>query len=87
VRDVILEKLQLFRPDDVRVQDDIALICTVGEGMRHRLGVSAAVSSALAKSRINILLELQGGSEINVMRGVRQVDADNAVRALYKKFF
>ena len=86
VRDAVLEKLQRFHPDSIRVQDNIVLICTVGEGMRNRIGVSAAVSGAIAKSRTNIEIELQGGSQINVMRGVKRKDGPRAVRAIYRKF-
>ncbi|MDO8513952.1 MAG: aspartate kinase [bacterium] len=86
VRDLILKKLKRFQPDDIRVQNNIALICTVGEGMRNRVGVSAAVSDAIATSRTNVEIELQGGSQINVMRGVKEKNGPRAVRAIDRKF-
>lgn len=87
VRNRILEELKRFRADDIRIKDDIALVCTVGEGMRDRIGVSAAISGSLASSRINIELELQGGSQINVMRGVAAHNGPRAVRAVYNNKF
>jgi len=79
----VLEELKRFRADDIRIKDDIALVCTVGEGMRDRIGVSAAISGSLARSRINIELVLQGGSQINVILGVAAHNGPRAVRAVY----
>ncbi len=88
VRDRILTELRgKFQPDDVRVEDDIALMCTVGEGMRGRPGTSAKLDTALADANINIVLELQGGSQINIIRGVKEADLSRAIRASYDAFF
>lgn len=79
--------MNTFQPDDIRVEHDIALVCTVGEGMRNTKGVSATVDNALANAGINIILELQGGSQINIIRGVKESDFKMAIEAIYKAFF
>ncbi len=76
-----------FRPDDMRIEDEIALMCTVGEGMRDRPGTSARLDTSLAAANINIVLELQGGSQINIIRGVKEKDLQNAIRAAHDAFF
>ncbi len=73
-----------FELDDIRVEHDIALVCTVGEGMRHTPGMSALVDTALAQEQINIILELQGGSEINIIRGIKVKDYERGIRAIYR---
>lgn len=86
-RQVISDILQRrFRPDNMFWIDDLSLVCTVGEGMRDQIGISARVSGALAHASINIELELQGGSQINIMRGVARKDEQNAVRAITEEF-
>lgn len=87
VKNTVLAELDKLRPDNVRVQDKIALICTVGEGIRGHIGMPAAVSTALARAKIETLLETLGGSQINIMRGVSEADAPEAIRAIYRKFF
>jgi aspartate kinase len=75
-----------LRPDAIRVRHRVALVCTVGEGMVDTVGVSAKISGALAAHDINIVLELQGGSQINVIRGVDENDLAAAIRAIYGAF-
>jgi aspartate kinase len=87
VKDSLLSQLHWLRADSIRVENDVALICTVGEGIRGHIGISAAVGNALAKANIEPLLESLGGSRINIMRGVRAKDRHAAVKAIYRKLF
>ena len=73
--------------DDVSIEHDLALVMIVGEGMMHTVGISSRATSALAKSGVNIQMINQGSSEVSSMYGIKAVDADNAVKALYREFF
>ncbi len=64
--------------------DDIAKVSVVGVGMKSQAGVAARVFSALARSRINIMMI--STSEISISVVVRAADAENAVRVLHKEF-
>jgi len=73
--------------DDVSIERDLALIMIVGEGMMHTIGISARVTNALSKAGVNIQMINQGSSEVSMMYGIKAVDSDNAVKALYQEFF
>lgn len=68
---------------DVRIEHGMALICTVGEGMRGKVGTSRMVDGALAGAGINIRLQSQSATEHNIMRLVESADQESAVRAIH----
>ncbi|MFM1652832.1 aspartate kinase [Brevibacillus sp. B_LB10_24] len=84
VVDRIRRELQV---DDIFIEEDLALVMIVGEGMRHSVGTSAKATAALAKAKVNLEMINQGSSEVSMMFGVKEVDADRAVIALYNEFF
>ena len=87
VEEVVMDSLiRQMSPDSVKVQRDIALIATVGHGMAHHIGVAAKVFTALAQANVNIRIIDQGGSEINIIVGVDQVDYEKAIKAIYFAF-
>ena len=59
----------------------------VGESMRNRVGIMSRASTALADHNIKLIMVNQGASEISIMFGVHDRDADQAVIALYNEFF
>jgi aspartate kinase len=73
--------------DDINIEYNLSLIIIVGEGMRNIVGIAARATGALANSCINLEMINQGSSEISMMFGVLEKDADKAVRALYDEFF
>jgi aspartate kinase len=73
--------------DDVSVERGLALIMIVGECMRHAVGLAARATAAFARAGVNIEMINQGSSEVSMMFGVKQEDADKAVRTLYEEFF
>lgn len=88
------EKLERIRarverdclPDSINVRHDLAMICTVGEAMAETPGVAAKLLQAVANAGINVRMINQGSSEISIIIGVDNKDADNAVRAIYGAF-
>ncbi len=84
---VVRRIVQELQVDDISVERDLALVMIVGEGMRRSVGTSARATTALARARVNIEMINQGSSEVSMMFGVKQEDADRAVVALYEEFF
>lgn len=85
--DDILEDFEKkLKPDSMDVYQDIALIATVGCGMSYRPGVSATLFSALYKAGVNIRMIDQGSSEMNIIVGVKNKDANTAIKAIYDAF-
>ena len=85
--DDILEafKVQL-KPDDINVEDGIAMIAVVGRRMFRSVGTSARICGALASNGVNIRMLNQGTGEINVIVGVEAADFEKAIRAIYAEF-
>lgn len=74
------------RPDSVEVHHGIALIATVGRGMMQIPGMAARVMKSLADASVNIRMIDQGSGELNIIVGVKEVDFEHAVRAIYAAF-
>lgn len=80
----IFEKLN---PDTVSLEENIALISVVGEGMKHIPGMAFRATESLANVGVNIEMISQGASEISMFFGIKEEDAEIAVKALYQAFF
>jgi aspartate kinase len=72
---------------NVQILKNKAVICVVGEGMRHMPGVAGRTFAALGKNKVNLEMISQGASEINITFVVDDKDADNAVRVLHKEYY
>jgi aspartate kinase len=73
--------------DDVHTQRSLSVIVVVGEGMAQTVGVAGRATTALARSNVNIEMMNQGASEVSMVFGIKAVDSEKAVRALYNEFF
>jgi aspartate kinase len=77
--------------DQVNIRFNKALVCIVGEGMRHTVGLLSRISRVIAQNSINIETIDQGPSERNLIIGIdTEEDKDNAkkvVNIIYKEFF
>ncbi|HOJ63384.1 MAG TPA: aspartate kinase [Spirochaetota bacterium] len=77
--------------DSFQIRKNKALICIVGEGMRHTVGILSRVCGVLARNGINIEIIDQGPSERNIIVGIDcNSDKDNAKKAvnyIYQEFF
>jgi aspartate kinase len=85
--DEILEEIRrVLRPDSVTIEEELALVAVVGEGMAHSIGTAAKVFAALRDAKVNVGVINQGASELNIIVGVAPTDFERAVRALYEAF-
>ena len=69
----------------VTVEHNQAIICVVGENIRHTPGVGKRIFDALEK--INVRMVSQGASRLNLSLVVAQEDAQAAAQALHDDLF
>jgi aspartate kinase len=75
----VIERLDL--------EDDVALIAAVGEGLRRTKGLAARIFSAVWREGINVEMISTGASEVASYFIVKRPEANRAVRALHREFF
>ena len=73
-------------PDNIDIEDNLALVAVVGRGMRKARGTAAKIFTALAQAKINVKMIDQGSSELNIIIGVAEEDFEEATRAIYSIF-
>ena len=79
----ILEALREF--SEVTVEENHAIVCLVGDNLRHTPGVAARAFGAL--NGVNIRMISQGASLLNIGFVVAARDAEKAVTLLHQEFF
>jgi len=72
---------------DVKVEREMAVLCVVGENMKHTKGIAGRVFQTLGRAGVNIELISHGGSEINLTFVIREDEIENAVRSLHSELF
>jgi aspartate kinase len=70
---------------DVSIEEDQAIVCLVGDNIRHTPGVASRAFSAL--NDINIRMISQGASLLNLSVVIAQEDLKPAVERLHAEFF
>ena len=84
-REEILRRIRRdLEPEVITVEDHLALIAVVGQGMVYSKGTAAKVFSALYGADVNIRMIDQGSSELNIIVSVEDGDYRQAVRSIYK---
>ena len=86
LHDIVDDIHRVCKPDSIEVFNNLALIATVGRGMKRQVGTAATLFGALAKENINIRMIDQGSSEMNIIVGVANSDFETAINAIYKAF-
>jgi hypothetical protein len=73
-REEILARLEKLveGSGSVSVNDNMAIIATVGRGMVHNCGTAARLFSAMSRARINVRMIDQGSSELSIIVGVNE---------------
>ncbi len=86
VFDLIAELRKQLSPDEVRVQDGIALVAAVGRRMTFRPGISGRLFRALGEQGVNIRTIAQGADELSIIIGVDDEQFETAIRVMYHGF-
>lgn len=84
--DVMADICKAVNPENIFVEDNLALIAVVGRGMVKAKGTAARIFTSLANADINIRMIDQGSSELNIIVGVDANDYTTALRAIYNEF-
>ena len=84
--DIIAAIKTAVKPDNVDIDNNLALIATVGRGMAKTTGTSAKLFGALGEAGVNVRMIDQGSSEMNIIVGTDVEDFEKAVQAIYAAF-
>lgn len=84
--DIIADVQKSCNPDDLKVQDNIALVASIGRKMTYRPGTSGRIFKALGDAGINIRTIAQGADELAIIVGVDNGQYEDAIRLLYNAF-
>ena len=80
---VITKEIEEFA--EVTVEENQAIVCMVGDNIRHTPGVSSRAFTALKD--INVRMISQGASLLNISVVVAAADLKSAVESLHREFF
>lgn len=75
-----------INPDDVKIEDHLALIGVVGRGMKALPGISGSILSEFGRNSVNIKVISQSCDELSIIVGVANRDFEKAIRCIYDKF-
>ncbi len=84
--DVLAGICKNVNPENIFVEENIALLAVVGRGMVKAKGTAARIFMALANAGVNIRMIDQGSSELNIIIGVDANDYIVALNAIYNEF-
>ena len=84
--DVLAGICKNINPENVFVEENMALLAVVGRGMVKTKGTAARIFTSLAKANVNIRMIDQGSSELNIIIGVDANDYITAINAIYNEF-
>ena len=73
-------------PDNIFVEENLALIAIVGRGMVKAKGTAARIFKSLADAGVNIRMIDQGSCELNIIVGIDANDYVVALNAIYNEF-
>ena len=86
IYEIISDIKRKLKPDRIKMDDNIALIASVGRRMVSVPGSSAKLFGALGAHNINIRMIAQGSEEISIIVGVHNKDFERTIRTLYDGF-
>ena len=85
VRDAVVEEItSRLHPDILKVEDGLAMVAVVGEGMVFSKGTAAGIFKAISDADINIRMIDQGSSEMNIIIGVQEEDFARTINSIYQ---
>lgn len=73
-------------PDEIELDEDLALIAIVGRGMKAKPGISGSLLSEFGKHKINLKIINQSADELSIVVGVGNSDYKAAIKCIYDRF-
>ncbi|MBZ5525186.1 MAG: aspartate kinase [Acidobacteriia bacterium] len=71
----------------VVVQDDVAVVAVLGEGMKGTCGILAQLFAAVARSNVSVIAVAQGASELSVCFAVPSATCAQVVQRVHEEFW
>ena len=84
--DIVGKLKEMIHPDDLRIEDHLALIAIVGRAMKDQVGISGRLLSEFGSNEINIKTISQSCDELSIVVGVHNRDFEKAIRCIYDRF-
>lgn len=84
--EIISEIKSQLKPDDIHVEEHLALVAVVGRAMKKVPGQSGRLLSEFGRNKINIKVINQSSDELSIVVGVDDKDFEKAIHAIYTKF-
>ncbi len=84
--DIVGRLKEEIRPDDLRIEDHLALIAVVGRAMKDQPGMSGRLLSEFGSNEINIKVINQSCDELSIVVGVHNRDFEKAINCIYERF-
>lgn len=75
------------RINDVKTEDDLAIVAIVGEGMKRTTGITGKLFSTIGRNGVNIIAIAQGASELNVSWVVNKEELRKTLNVVHESFF
>ena len=72
--------------ETVKIEEKLAIVAVVGEGMRGHPGIAGEIFSALGAVKINIRAIAQGSSERNISFVINEKEVPKAVKSIHDEF-
>lgn len=73
--------------DPFAVQDDVAILTLVGDGLHHQRGIAGRFFAALAATRANVIAIAQGANERSISAVISSRDGERGLRGVHQQFF
>ncbi len=84
--DIMSGICKVVNPENISVEENLALIAIVGRSMVKTKGTAARIFTSLANAGVNIRMIDQGSCELNIIVGVDSNDYITALQAIYDEF-
>ena len=84
--EIINEIKNRFDPDEISIDEGVALIAVVGRRMQALPGISGSLLSEFGNHAINIKVISQSADELCILVGVENKDFEKAIRCIYDRF-
>jgi len=72
---------------EIEVIEDLSIIAIVGEGMRHKPGISAILFRSLGRNGISVIATAQGSSELNISVVIHKEGLKKSLNVIHEGFF
>ena len=84
--DIVGRMKEELKPDDIRIEDHLALIAIVGRAMKDQPGISGRLLSEFGQNHINIKVINQSSYELSIIIGVHNRDFEKSIQCIYDRF-